>query len=153
MSAGGVAATTSAKDCIFCDVAAGKEPASIVHQDEEVIAILSLDQPNPCKVLVLPRAHIETVFDLSDAQAGALFRVVARVSRAVRDASACDALNLVQSNGAAAGQDVQHFHMHIVPRDENDDIVLSWPQRRVGRAELDAMAARIRTRMQAGRDE
>jgi histidine triad (HIT) family protein len=147
------AAGTAPTDCVFCAIAAGREPASFVHEDEDVLAVMSLDQPVPCKVLVLPRAHAETIFDLSDAQAGALFRVAVRVARAVRDSSACSGLNLVQSNGAVAGQDVPHFHMHLIPRAENDEVALSWPGSRAGRGELDAMAARIRENMRAGRDE
>ena len=147
------AAGTSPTDCVFCAIAAGGKPASFVHEDEDVLAIMSLDQPVPCKLLILPRAHVETIFDLSDTQAGALFRVAVRLARAVRDATACPGLNLVQSNGAAAGQDVPHFHIHLVPRAQDDGVVLSWPARRVGRGELDAMAGRIREKMRAGRDE
>lgn len=145
--------TASPKDCVFCAIAAGREPASLVYEDEDVLAIMSLDQPVPCKVLVMPRVHAETIFDLSDAQAGALFRVAVPLARAVRDASACSGLNLVQSNGATAGQDVPHFHMHLIPRAENDGVALSWPMRRAGRRDLDAMAAQIREKMRAGRDE
>ena len=144
---------TSPTDCIFCAIGAGRAPASFVHEDEDVFAIMSLDQPVPGKVLVLPKAHAESIFDLSDAQAGALFRVAVRLARAVRDSSGCSGLNLVQSNGATAGQDVPHFHMHLVPRAEKDGVVLSWPARRLGRAELDSMAARILEKMRTGRNE
>ena len=127
--------------CAFCDIAVGAEPASLVYQDDKILGILSLDQPNPYKVMVLPRAHVETIFDMSQDLAAALFRSVPRIARAVRDASGCPGLNIVQSNGAAAGQEVQHFHMHLVPRTDGDDVQLSWPSRRVEREKLDAMAA------------
>ncbi len=52
--------------CVFCAIAAGREPASFVFQDEQVMAFMSLEQPNPYKVLVVPRAHVETLYDLSD---------------------------------------------------------------------------------------
>ncbi len=136
-------------ECIFCAIAAGREPASFVYEDDEVLAILSLDQPTGHKTLVLPRAHVETVFELSDHQAGRLFQVAARVARAVRDASGCAGLNIVQSNGAVAGQDVPHFHMHLVPRAEGDDIRLEWPGRRAGREALEAMAGEVVRSMRA----
>jgi histidine triad (HIT) family protein len=134
---------------VFCAIVAGTEPASFVYQDEDVVAFLSLDQPTPFKVLVLPRAHAETIYDLSDAQAAALLRAAVRVARAVRHASACAGLNLVQSNGAPAGQDVPHFHMHLIPRTDGDGVVLNWPVKRVGRETLDGMAAQIRAKLEA----
>ena len=129
--------------CTFCDIAAGAEPASFVYQDEEILGILSLDQPNLYKVMVLPRAHVESIFDMSEDLAAALFRTVPRIARAVRDASGCSGLNIVQSNGAAAGQEVRHFHMHLLPRTDGDQIELSWPSLRVEREKLDSMAAEV----------
>ncbi|MEJ2511561.1 MAG: HIT domain-containing protein [Anaerolineales bacterium] len=103
-------------DCVFCRILSGDLPAHFVYQDELVAAFLSLEQPNPYKVLVVPRHHVETVYDLKDAQAAAIFQATVKISRAVRDASGCEGLNLVQSNGKAGQQDVFHFHLHIVPR-------------------------------------
>ena len=133
----------SGATCVLCAIAARVEPGSFVHEDEDVVGIMSLDQPTPYKVLVLPRAHVETIYDLSDELGGALFRATARLARAVRAASGCSGLNLVQSNGRTAGQEVPHFHLHLVPRAQDDGIVLAWPPRRLERAELDALAADI----------
>ena len=131
------------RHCVLCAIAAGAEPASFVYEDEDVLGIMSLDQPVRHKVLIFPRAHAETLYDLDDELAGALFRASARVARAVRDASGCPGLNLVQSNGSAAGQEVPHFHLHLVPRAQGDEIVLAWPAGRAERSELDALAADI----------
>jgi histidine triad (HIT) family protein len=136
-------------NCVFCAVVRGSEPASFVYRDDQVVGIMSLDQPTRHKVLVLPREHVETIFDLSDEQAGSLFRAAADIARAVRAASGCVGLNVVQSNGSAAGQDVPHFHMHLLPRAAGDQIRLDWPARRAERAELDTMAAEIGRNMRA----
>jgi histidine triad (HIT) family protein len=135
--------------CVFCAIASGTEPASFVYEDDDVLGLMSLDQPSPYKVLVVPRAHVETIYGLPDELAGGLFRASARIARAVREASGCAGLNLVQSNGVAAGQDVPHFHIHLIPRAGGDKIRLDWPARPAGRDELDAMAAEIGLHMGA----
>lgn len=130
-------------DCIFCQISNGLDSASFVYEDEQIFGILSLDQPNPYKVLIIPRSHVESVYDLSEKQAADIFRATVKVSRAIREASNCEGLNLVQSNGRVAGQDVFHFHMHLIPRFENDDIVLKWRAKRKDRNELNQMAKEI----------
>lgn len=114
------------EDCIFCRIIAGEAPAHFVYQDDLVVAFLSLEQPNLNKVLVIPRSHVENVYELDDEQAKAIFKATAKITRGVRDASGCDGLNLVQSNGKAGQQDVFNFHLHIVPRNFGDNIVLDW---------------------------
>jgi histidine triad (HIT) family protein len=113
-------------DCVFCNILSGNLPAHFVCEDDLVVAFLSLEQPNPYKVLVVPRAHVAMVYDLNDEQAAAIFQATVKIARGVRSASHCDGMNLVQSNGRAGQQDVFHFHLHIVPRFLTDDIVLDW---------------------------
>ena len=113
-------------ECVFCGILSGDIPAHFVYKDDLVVAFLSLEQPNPYKVLVVSRAHVETVYDLSDEQAAAIFKATAKIARGVRDVSKCEGMNLVQSNGRAGQQDVFHFHLHIVPRFSGDGIVLDW---------------------------
>lgn len=135
-------------DCIFCEILAGRLPSSIVYEDEQVVGLMSLDQPNPYKVLVISRAHLETIYDLTDEQAAFIFQATAKICRAVRDAANCDGLNLVQSNGRDGGQDVFHFHLHIVPRFSGDKIRLSWEHKQAQRSELDEMAEKIRVNLE-----
>jgi histidine triad (HIT) family protein len=130
--------------CVFCEIAAGREPASFVWQDEQVLAFMALEQPTPGHVLVVPRAHVESVYDLEDDLAAAIFQATVRVASAVRTASGCPGLSLVQSNGAAAHQDVFHFHLHLLPRFANDHIKGHWPNVQPGPTELDRLAAGLR---------
>ena len=132
-------------NCIFCDIAAGKAQASFVYQDEAVIGIMSLDQPNPYKVLIVPREHVDMIYALSHDQAGRIFQAAVTVARGIRAASGCAGMNLVQSNGKAGQQDVFHFHLHLVPRFENDDVILRWEDRRLDRFALEKLAMHIRT--------
>ena len=134
-------------DCIFCEIASGKAPASFVYKDELVYAILSLEQPTPYKVLVIPREHVATLYNLTEGQASAIFQATVKVARAVRQASGCQGLNLVQSNERVGQQDIFHFHIHLIPRFEGDGIVLQWDNTPSSRERLDKFAQEIRSRL------
>ena len=111
------------------------------------MAFLSLEQPNPYKVLVIPRSHVETIFALSDELATAIFQATVKIARGVREASKCEGMNLVQSNGRAGQQDVFHFHLHIVPRFTGDNIVLAWDNTPAPTERLSQIASEICTGM------
>ena len=132
--------------CVFCSILAGDLPAHFVYDDDLVVAFLSLEQPNPYKVLVVPRQHVETVYDLNDELAGAIFKATARIARGVRDVSKCEGMNLVQSNGEAGLQDVFHFHLHIVPRFFEDGIIFDWDNTPAPQEDLSRLAGEIRAR-------
>ena len=138
-------------DCIFCRIVAKQIPASILCEDEHTLAFMDLGQVNPGHVLVATKAHVDNVFGLDDAQAGAVFRTVARVARASRDAFGSPGMNLFQANGKVGGQTVFHFHMHVLPRWENDGMSLAWPVKNPPREKLEEYAARIVERLQPGR--
>jgi len=105
---------------------------------------MSLEQPNPYKVLVIPHAHIESIYELNDELAASIFQVTAKIACAIRNVSHCDGLNLVQSNGKAGQQDVFHFHLHLVPRFTGDQIVFAWDNTPSKRKMLDQYANEIR---------
>ncbi len=105
---------------------------------------MSLEQPNPYKVLVIPHAHIETIYDLDDELAASIFQVTTKIARAIRNVSKCDGLNIVQSNGRAGQQDVFHFHLHLVPRFTGDQIMFAWDNSPSDRDILDQFASEIR---------
>ena len=134
-------------DCVFCKIVAKQIPASVVYEDEHTLAFMDLGQVNPGHVLVALKAHAENVYALDDAQAGAVFRSVARVSRAIRAAFAPQGLSVYQANGKAAGQTVFHLHVHLVPRHEADGMELSWPVKNPPRDQLEEAAAKIRAQL------
>ena len=129
--------------CIFCEISAGNLPASMVYEDEDIFALMSLEQPNPYKVLVLPRAHIERIYDLDERLAASIFQVTVKIARAIRNASNCDGLNIIQSNGRAGQQDVFHFHLHLLPRFTEDKISLAWDNTPASREVLNQLAYEI----------
>jgi len=134
-------------DCVFCRIMAKQIPASVVHEDEHTLAFMDLGQVNPGHLLVAVKAHAENVYALDDVQAAAVFRSVAKVARAVRAAFSPPGLSIYQANGTPAGQTVFHFHIHLVPRYENDGMNLTWPVKNPPRDQLEANAAKIRAHL------
>jgi histidine triad (HIT) family protein len=130
--------------CVFCRIVARQIPATVVHEDEQVLAFMDLGQVNPGHVLVAVKAHAENLYELNDAQAGAVLRAAARLARAIRDAFQPEGLSVYQANGAAAGQTVFHYHVHLVPRHDGDGMALSWPVKNPPRDKLEDYAAKIR---------
>lgn len=133
--------------CVFCRIVARELPASIVLEDERVLAFMDLGQVNPGHVLVVLKDHAPDVFGLDDDQAAAVFRATARVARAVRDAFQPEGLSVYQANGPVAGQTVFHLHLHVVPRWAGDGMALAWPVKNPPREELEEYAARVRARL------
>jgi histidine triad (HIT) family protein len=131
-------------DCVFCKIVEGQIPATKVHEDELTLAFMDIGQVNPGHVLVAVKPHVENIFGLDDKHAAAVFQTAARVARAVEMAYAPEGVTLYQANGAAAGQTVYHFHLHLVPRYTNDGMNLTWPTKNPSREQLQANAARIR---------
>ena len=134
-------------DCVFCRIVTRQIPATVVYEDADTLAFMDIGQVNPGHVLVAAKAHAENVYALEDAQAAAVFRSVARLARAIRGAFSPEGLSIYQANGKAAGQTVFHFHMHLVPRYENDGMNLTWPLKNPPREKLEENAARIRAKL------
>jgi histidine triad (HIT) family protein len=131
-------------ECIFCRIVAKQIPASVVFEDDHTLAFMDLGQVNPGHVLVATKPHVENVFGLDDTQAAAVFRTTARVARASRKAFDAPGLTLFQANGPAASQTVFHFHMHVLPRWEDDGMSLAWPVKNPSRDTLQEYCAKIR---------
>lgn len=135
--------------CVFCEMMAGRAPASVVCEDERVYAAMDIVQPDGYKVLVMPKRHVRDIFELEEDEAAALFSVVPRIALAIREVSGCSGMNVLQSNGRDAGQTVFHLHIHLFPRFPDDDVVFHWDGEMISREELDSMAAQIATKIPA----
>jgi histidine triad (HIT) family protein len=102
--------------CIFCRIVAGEIPAEVVAREPGAVAFLDVQPLADGHVLVVPRAHVARVEDLSPEAADALFRAVARLAGPVRRALGADGTTIGINDGDATGQTVPHVHVHIVPR-------------------------------------
>ena len=135
-------------DCVFCKIVAGQIPSTRVYEDELTLAFMDIGEVNPGHVLVAVRPHAEDIYGLNDALAAAVFRTAARVARAVKKAYSPEGVTLYQANGAAAGQTVYHFHLHLVPRYAHDGMRLTWPAKNPPREQLEANAAKLRAALE-----
>jgi histidine triad (HIT) family protein len=133
--------------CPFCDIVAGRLSANVIAQTEHALAFLDLRQAVPGHVLVVPKTHAEDIYAIDEAHAGEVMQLAVRVAHALREAFAPAGLNLWQSNGRAAGQEVLHFHLHVQPRRVADGLLRVYPSGApapVSAQLLDDMAQRIR---------
>ena len=103
-------------DCIFCKIARGELGAELVHETPDALAFLDKYPAARGHVVVIPRAHAETLLDLDDAAVGGLFRAVKDVMRKVQGTLAPRGMNVGWNHGADAGQVVPHLHVHVLPR-------------------------------------
>ncbi|MEE8198809.1 MAG: HIT family protein [Thermoplasmata archaeon] len=132
-------------DCIFCRIVRGEEEAALVYEDDTYLAFMDIQPINPGHILVLPKVHQETVFDMVPEEAGALFAQAARLAVAVKEAMGADGINIGQNNGRAAQQIVPHVHVHVIPRYADDSPAGRWPLRKtVPLADLEDLAQAIR---------
>jgi histidine triad (HIT) family protein len=131
-------------DCVFCRIAAGEIPAAKVYEDDACVAFLDVGPLAEGHVLLILRQHIETMEQLTDDQAANLLRNLPALIKAIRAATGCEGVNVLQNNGRAASQLVMHVHVHIVPRRAGDEFHFNWPAGKYpeGRAEQVAQAIR-----------
>lgn len=130
-------------DCVFCRIVAGDEPAYLVHEDPTTMAFLDINAVATGHTLVIPRDHAPTLTDLDPSGTGALFDTVRQVAAAIERALEPDGINAFHSSGAAAGQDVPHAHVHVIPRYEDDGITFAPSRHRVTEEEGDRIASRL----------
>ncbi len=131
--------------CVFCEIAAGRAPASMVHSDDTVIAFLDIRPVNAGHLLVVPREHAAGLSDLDPAAGSAVFAVAQRLAGALRTCGVpCGGVNLFLADGEVAGQEVPHVHLHVLPRLPGDGFRLDVKFLSPDRADLDATAGRIR---------
>jgi histidine triad (HIT) family protein len=129
--------------CVFCQIVARKLPAAIVYENDDYIAFMDRSPFNEGHTLVCPKAHGETVWDMSEPEIGGLFALAAVISKGVIRATAADGFRFVQNNGEAANQAVAHVHVHVIPVKLEDKG--KWMDRKDTTPErLQEMAKRIR---------
>ena len=137
---------TAPTHCTFCDLVRGAGEVSICYEDAITIAFMDIQPVNPGHTLVVPRQHYESLVDLPHDVAMHLFEVSMRLGPVVRKVSGADGMNIVVNSGAAAGQDVFHYHVHVIPRKPGDGFDVPLPfdgSEMPERERLDATAARI----------
>lgn len=137
-----------AADCIFCAIVRGEADASLVHQDDEILAFMDLHPVTPGHLLVVPRLHAVGLEDLPEDVGGRMWTQAHRLAGALRRSTLrCEGVNMFLADGEAAFQEIFHVHLHVFPRFAGDTFRIAADWRRRERVELDAAAAAVREGM------
>jgi len=136
-------------DCVFCRIVDGDLPSRTVYEDESVTAFLDANPLAEGHTLVVPSDHYGTVGEMPDETRDAVFTAAGRLASVVERSVDADATTIGMNNGRAAGQEVPHAHVHLVPRSDGDGAgplhALDWPRPDPSDDRLDDIAERIST--------
>lgn len=144
---------TRPNGCVFCRIASGDVPARVVHADERALAFLDAAPATRGHTLVVPRTHYRDLWDIPDDELAHVALIARRVAAAIAAAVGAPGMKLHQVSGAEAGQDVFHFHVHVIPRWDGDGVQPAWgapPWRPpdLDDAQRDEIAASIRAELE-----
>ena len=132
------------ESCIFCRIAQKKAPASIVYEDDAVMAFLDIRPLNEGHTLVIPKRHYAFVYEVPDEEVAHLYKLVKKVALAVKKGVKAGGITIAQQNEKAAGQDIFHVHVHVIPRYEGQKLPRFEEVQEVSRARLDEVAKKLK---------
>ncbi len=130
-------------NCIFCKIANGEIPSATVYEDARFRAILDMGPASKGHTLILPKEHFKDVCELEGEYASNVLTLGGRIGAAMKKSLGCSGFNLVQNNGASAGQTVFHFHLHVIPRYDGQAPIVTWNPGSSEPEELQETAKRI----------
>ena len=131
------------KQCIFCQIVAGKVQSRKVYEDETVIALLDINPSNPGHVLLLTKEHYSIMPQVPEDEVAHVFMVAKSLSNSMLRGIDAQGTNIIVANGIAAGQRAQHFMAHIIPRKENDGLNFVLPQKTMEQNEIEAIGNKL----------
>ena len=131
-------------DCLFCGIVAGEIPATIIGSDELTVSFMDINPVTRGHALVVPRNHSRDLHDIDSEDLAAVTRAAQRLAARAREALGADGINLLNFSGRAAWQTVFHFHLHVIPRYEDDPLRLQWLPGPGDAAEIAAAAALLK---------
>jgi len=131
-------------DCIFCKIVAGELPARKVDEDEHTIAFMDINPWTRGHALVIPREHTPNLYEAPEGTLHHTSVAAQRLARRMRDRLGCDGINVLNSTEPAAWQTVFHYHLHVIPRYDDDPLQLPGQPQQPGDDELDAVAEELR---------
>jgi histidine triad (HIT) family protein len=130
-------------DCLFCKIVAGEVPSTMVHEDERTVGFMDINPATRGHMLVVPREHAADVHAIDPEDLAACALAAKGLAARVRDRLGADGVNLLNSTGPVAWQTVFHFHLHVIPRYENDPLRLPWSPAPGDRDEVAAAAEEL----------
>jgi histidine triad (HIT) family protein len=133
-----------AEDCIFCKIVAGELPSERVQEDEHTVAFMDINPWTRGHALVIPRSHSLNIYEVGDDDLRHTAIAAKRLALRLKERLRCDGVNVLNASEAAAWQSVFHFHMHVIPRYDDDPLELPVRPRQAEANELAEVAAEIR---------
>ncbi|OYP47398.1 histidine triad (HIT) family protein [Lachnotalea glycerini] len=124
-------------NCIFCKISNGDIPSKAIYEDQSFKVILDIGPASKGHALILPKAHYANIYELDEETTKRAFLLAKRMAEKMTKALECDGFNIVQNNGTAAGQTVPHFHIHLIPRYQDDDAQLGWQTHNISTEEIE----------------
>ncbi|MEW6360114.1 MAG: HIT family protein [Planctomycetota bacterium] len=134
--------------CIFCKIVAGKLPSCKLMEDKDVLAFVDIGPIRPGHALLIPKKHYERTVDMPGEEVARLMAHLPKLAKAIVQATGADGYNVLQMNGACAGQVVPHVHFHIIPRHNGDGVKFGWPAAKYPEGEMEKLGKKIRTHLQ-----
>jgi histidine triad (HIT) family protein len=131
-------------DCIFCAVAEGQAPSYRVAGSDRALAVLDINPAADGHTLVMPRAHASDIWELPIEDGRDMWSLTQEVASLLRERLRPDGMTLFQANGRAGWQDVFHFHLHVVPRWKDDQLVKPWHDALADPTDLESIVERLR---------
>ena len=131
-------------DCIFCKIVAGELPSQKVDEDERTVAFMDISPATRGHLLVVPREHVRNLLEAQPEDLQAPLAAAQRMARRVSERLGAAGVNLLNSCGSAAWQTVFHFHVHVIPRYEDDPLRLPWIPAEGDPGEIEAAARELR---------
>jgi histidine triad (HIT) family protein len=130
-------------NCIFCKIANGEIPSRTLYEDEDFRVIMDLNPATKGHSLILPKEHYKNLYEISDDTAAKVLPLAKQMATLITDKLGAQGFNLVQNNNEIAGQSVFHFHMHLIPRYDDDNQNLVMKPNEVSAKELDKICSQI----------
>ena len=131
-------------DCLFCGIVAGSIPSETIDANERTVSFMDINPATAGHALVVPRVHSEDLLEIGTEDLSATVLSAQRLAERMKDVLGADGVNLINACGTAAWQTVFHFHIHVVPRYEDDPLKLPWIPEPGNSDEIAATAARLR---------
>ena len=130
--------------CIFCSIINGDIPSYKVYEDDSFLAFLDISQAEIGHTLVVPKKHFENFLEMDDETASKMIVLVKEIANKIKNATHASGINILNNNGVSAGQSVNHIHFHIIPRYDNDDLVIRFTEHKLSKEEFIDLQEKIK---------
>lgn len=132
------------ENCIFCKIVAGDIPCAKVYEDDSCLAFMDISPLAEGHVLLIPKLHAETLDELDSDTAAKMLSKLPALVKAIKCATGCEGINVLQNNGKAAHQEVPHVHFHIIPRNPADAFHFNWPAGKYPQGRMEELLQKIK---------